>query len=404
MFTSQLNKVIIILMLTAINTAFSQENTNSKFGKGLFNKVAIDSSWTMKMSLRTQFLTSSDWDIDSNDKFSKANTLFTIRRARLKFDGYAYSPKIKYKLELGLSNKDVSGATKYTSNSPRIILDAVVKWNFYNNFELWLGQTKLPGNRGRLISSGNLQFVDRSILNKEYNIDRDIGMQLHHYFILGKQFIVKEVLSVSQGEGRNITSENMGGLQFTSKLELLPFGEFKSKGNYSGGDLKREDKPKLALAISYDHNNNAVRTKSNSGDYMLIEDDLLFETSINTMFIDAILKYKSFSTMFEYANRKAENAIVRNIDGTTTGEKVNIGTALNLQMGYLFSNNWEVATRYTTINPDQIISSNNKEQYTLGFSKYVAGHKLKIQTDISYTQTKNKQDDLMFRMQVDIHF
>ena len=98
MFTSQLNKVIIILMLTAINTAFSQENTNSKFGKGLFNKVAIDSSWTMKMSLRTQFLTSSDWDIDSNDKFSKANTLFTIRRARLKFDGYAYSPKIKYKL------------------------------------------------------------------------------------------------------------------------------------------------------------------------------------------------------------------------------------------------------------------------------------------------------------------
>lgn len=50
-----------------------------------------------------------------------------IRRSRLKFDGFAYSPKLKYKLVLGLSNRDMSGASAFTSNSLRYILDAVLK-------------------------------------------------------------------------------------------------------------------------------------------------------------------------------------------------------------------------------------------------------------------------------------
>ena len=37
------------------------------------------------------------------------------------------------------------------------ILDAYLKWNFYKNFEIWAGQTKLRGNRERVISSQNLQ-------------------------------------------------------------------------------------------------------------------------------------------------------------------------------------------------------------------------------------------------------
>jgi phosphate-selective porin OprO and OprP len=33
------------------------------------------------------------------------------------------------------------------------VLDAVAKWNFAENFSLWFGQAKLPGNRERVISS-----------------------------------------------------------------------------------------------------------------------------------------------------------------------------------------------------------------------------------------------------------
>ena len=163
----------------------------------------------MKIGTRMQFLAVSNWE-----EGEKNESNFLVRRARLKFNGFAFSPKLKYKMELGLSNRDISGASKYTSNAPRYILDAVVMWNFYENFELWAGQTKLPGNIERVISSGNLQQVDRSMLNSKFNIDRDLGIQLRHHFYLTDNFLVREKLAISQGEGRNITKGNLGGHQY----------------------------------------------------------------------------------------------------------------------------------------------------------------------------------------------
>ena len=77
-----------------------------------------------------------------------------IRRSRLKFKGFAYHPNLTYKLELGFSNRDISGGSNYTSNSPRIIIDASVRWKFNKNLWIQFGQAKLPGNIERIISSG----------------------------------------------------------------------------------------------------------------------------------------------------------------------------------------------------------------------------------------------------------
>lgn len=149
----------------------AQIKTDSKFGKGLYNVIAVDSSWSMKFGARFQTLFIGDFDINQDDEIENANSNFLIRRSRFKFDGFAYSPKLEYKLEIGLSNRDISGVSPETRNTNRMILDALLKYNFYKNFTLWIGQTKLPGNRERVISSGNLQFVDRSLVNSRYNID-----------------------------------------------------------------------------------------------------------------------------------------------------------------------------------------------------------------------------------------
>jgi len=393
--------LFLAIALIALSTSQAQEIKGPKFGKGLFNIVGQDSTWTMKIGMRMQLLGSSVWEENEDNE-----TSFLVRRARLKFGGYAFSPKLKYKVELGLSNRDISGASIYTSNAPRYILDAVLKWNFHQNFELWFGQTKLPGNRERVISSGDLQQVDRSLLNSRFNIDRDFGMQLRHHFNLTDTFVVKEIVSIAQGEGRNITTGNLGGYQYTARIELLPFGNFSSKGDYRGSDLKREAKPKLAIGVSYDYNNNAVKNRSNQGSYMLIDGgDAYFETNISTVFLDAMFKYNGFSFMAEYSKRDTSDAFAKNTDGTLTGSVVQVGNGLNLQSGYLFDNNIEVSGRYTSINLDKNITGKTPEnQYTLGLSKYIAGHKLKIQTDISHLELTDGNNSLMYRLQVDIHF
>ncbi len=392
------------LLLSVSCLAYSQEPNAPAFGKGLFNLVGKDSTYTMKIAARMQMLTLATWSEGPDGGLTDPIQSFLIRRARLKFDGFAYSPKLKYKIELGLSNRDLSGASQFTSNAPRFILDAVVMWNFFGNFEFWMGQTKLPGNIERVISSGNLQQVDRSLLNGTFTIDRDLGIQVRHHFNLSDNFVVREKFAVSVGEGRNITSINLGGYQYTARLELLPFGNFKKKGDYTGADLVREETPKLMLAATYDTNQDAVKTRSNQGRYM-VTDNGFYQTDINTVFIDAMFKYNGFSFMGEFANRTAKDPIAKNSDGTLTDDVVQVGNGLNLQTGYLFKSNWEISGRYTDINLDENITGRNPaSQYTLGLSKYIVGHKLKVQTDLSYLNLDGGTNRLTYRLQVEVHF
>ena len=396
------NYLVICVTLFICSNLSSQETSAPKFGKGLFNLIGKDSSFSMNVSARMQMLGTSNWDV--NNGLSNPTSNLLVRRARLKFSGFAYSPKLKYKLELGLSNRDIGKASSFTNEAPKYILDAVVKWNFSGNFVLWFGQTKLPGNRERVISSGDLQQVDRSLLNSRFNIDRDMGFQLRHHFNLTDKFIVKEMFSVSQGEGRNVTTGNLGGHQYTSRIELLPFGKFASKGDYRGSDLKFEPAPKLALGFTYDFNNDAVKNRSNQGSYMTT-DTGFYSTNISTVFVDAMYKHKGFSVMAEYAYRDAEDAFAKNSDGTLTGDEVQVGNALNLQTGYLLSKTLEISGRYTNIDWDFDITGKGQEnQYTLGLSKYIVGHKLKVQTDVSYLDLASKTNQFMYRLQVDIHF
>ena len=394
----------IVIFLCAFISTKAQEISDTSFGKGLINFVAKDSSFSIKFAPRFQVRTNSTWNYDGN-QYGNAEFDFIVRRARLKFDGFAYSPKLKYKLELGLSNRDIAGANDFNRNTPRYILDAVIMWNFSGNWELWVGQTKLPGNLERIVSSANMQFIDRSLLNSNFNLDRDIGIQIHHKTDLGSNFLMREKFSISQGEGRNVTEGNEGGLQYTARLEFLPFGNFQSKGEYVQSDLKREAKPKLMIGFAYNYNQDAVRERGFNGDYMIRTDETIYETDQTSIFADAMFKYKGFSFMGEYAKRSAGNEIATEADGITpTGDIVLTGNALNLQAGYLFKSNYEIAARFTTLDFEDVTETLPREQYTLGASKYIVGHKLKVQTDISYSTENSNDDSIMFRLGFDIHF
>ena len=399
----KLRYLLVVLFCIAIYNSNAQEISDTKFGKGLINFVAKDSTFSVKFAPRFQGRYITQWDYNG-DKYGSPEHNFLIRRARLKFDGFAYTPKLKYKIELGISNRDISGGNVFNRNTSRIILDAVLKWNFYENFELWAGQTKLPGNVERVVSSANLQLIDRSLLNSNFNIDRDVGIQLRHETNWSGDFWTREKVALSQGEGRNVTEGNEGGLQYTGRFEFLPFGKFASKGDYSQGDLKREETPRLMVGLTYDYNNNAVKTRSNLGSYMFLEDGSLYETDIITFFADAMFKYKGWAIMTEYASRDADAPIAVEEDGTPTGDIVRMGDAFNGQLSYLFKSNYEITGRYTTTNFKEVTGRAPQDQYTLGVSKYIVGHKLKVQGDVSYTALDGNDDSIRVRTGFELHF
>lgn len=396
-----MKNMLCFLIFLWISSSYGQQETENTFGNGLINITARDSSYSAEMGLRMQTLFTTDWSLSHAGDFGEAQPSLMIRRARLKFEGFAYSPRLRYKLQLGLSNRDMGGISDFTSDAPRFILDAVLKWKIAPHLDLWVGQTKLPGNREQLISSGSLETVDRSLVNSRFNLGRDIGIQLHHEHYLGPRFLVRESFSIAQGEGRNVTVGNLGGFQYTGRLEILPMGDFAA---YKGADLQREKDPKLAVGISYDYNDDAVRAESNSGPFLYLGEDF-FETDITTFFADAIFKYNGISVMAEYANRNAEHLEVFTEDGTPTGRTIFAGDGFNIQGSYLFRNNIQLVGRYTTIDLDDELSQLVEDQYTLGLSKYFVGHNLKIQTDLSYRDLNMELlDNLLYRLQVELQF
>ncbi len=105
--------------------------------------------------------------------------------------------------------------------------------------------------------------------------------------------------------------------------------------------------------------------------------------------------------MSEFGTKSAD----KKIDGLS--RNFNTGTAFNIQAGYLFPSNWEVATRFTTVRSDDDIYSGirDQDQYTLGLSKFVSEHNLKVQTDISRTTSPGVDDgQWMYRIQTEMQF
>ncbi|NEM96660.1 FmdC precursor [Pontibacter sp. BT327] len=380
------------LALLATSEAQAQTIHQSKFGKGL-QFVAADSSFSLKLGTRFQLL----YQGGNNPVTKNWDDRFLIRRARLKFEGFAYNPKLTYKIELGLSNSDIgSDIPEQTNNADNMILDAVAKWNFAPNFSLWVGQTKLPGNRERIVSSQKMQFVDRSLLNSRFNIDRDAGLQLHHEHEAGRM-VFRETVSMSMGEGRDITVNNAGGYNYTGRFEVLPFGAFEDDGDYVGSDLAREKTPKLALAAAYDFNHGATREQGQLGDF------LSQKRNLHTLFVDAMFKYRGFSAMAEYADKRAPRSPVVLVNDTGGVEETFVtGNAFNLQAGYLFPSNWELAGRYTTFNPDAETQITPEDQYTLGLSKYIVGHSLKVQGDATLRDFDGTREAYVFRLQLEL--
>lgn len=397
MMSKQILSISAILILT-LGSINAQKIPTSSFGKGI-NFMAADSSMTMKMNFRMQNLYVGEYDV-SNDDFESN---FLVRRSRLKFGGYAYSPKLKYKVELGLSNRDMSTSSEdgNGSGASRMILDAVLKYQFTKNWQLWAGQTKLPGNRERLVSSANLQFVDRSNVNSKFNVDRDMGIQLHGKYKIGESFIIAPKIALSQGEGRDITAGNLGGYSYTGRIDILPLGEFEGKKqDYVLSDITRQSKPKLAIGLFGNLNQGAVRQQGQLGKFVYDTTGEYSENDLTLIGADLLFKVKGFSFLSEVG---LTNGTVKN---DLLSKAYHTGFGVSGQAGYLFENNCEIAGRYTVVAPDSKTFSGLKdtEEWTLGFSRYFVGHSLKIQSDVAWIVENGYNEEVRIRAQVEMQF
>ena len=392
-----------IFCLLLCSLSFSQEDGNNikltalpyyNYGKGV-GLTSPDSLFQFNIRFRMQNRITYVNNEDQDAAYEAA-----IRRLRLRFDGYVGMPEIVYAIQLSFSERDVDSGNE--EERINIIRDAIVFYRPNKHWNIGFGQTKLPGNRQRINSSGALQLTDRSINNAMFNIDRDFG--LHTYYLNEKadKFSYNIKTAISTGEGRNWTQESDNGLAYTGKVELFPFGGFDSNGTLFEGDIIREKKPKLMLSGAYHYNEKARRTRGTVG-------TLLFDQkNVSSLLLDAMLKYQGWSFQTAYLSRMNNDPISINPDDNTETAYVFKGMGTDAQLSYLFKNNYEIVGRYSYQQPHSDIENLHPttNQISLGVSKYIWEHALKLQAEVTNTQldylNSNDQSNWYVRFQVEI--
>ncbi|WPP49467.1 porin [Catalinimonas niigatensis] len=321
-----------------------------------------------RMQNRFGFTTKAGNTIDVNQFEAR------VRRLRLRFDGYVLNPKFSYYIQLSFSKADQD---LELGTVPQTIRDAMFYYHISQNFYVGLGQSKLPGNRQRVISSGNLQFTDRSLANAIYTLDRDFGFFAYYTlpFSDGPVFNIKG--AITTGDGRNASPVNEG-LAYTGRVEVLPFGEFINSGDYSEGDLEFETTPKLSLGLSMSVNKKASRTGGQLGR------ELYGFRDIHALIADMMFKYQGWMLSSEYLQRNVNNPFTQNAEGDI--RYIITGWGWNTQLSRMISPKAELAFRYTAVNPNDKMEGYERhiEESTLGSTYYLNRHRIKIQGNITY--------------------
>lgn len=360
------------------------------YGKGL-GMTSADSLFHLNIRFRMQNrVTYYNYDKNESDYEAK------IRRLRLRLDGFVGNPKFQYALQLSFAPEDV-GALKDGGNI-NIIRDATVAYRANKHWSFIFGQTKLPGNRQRVNSSGALQLTDRTINNAKFNIDRDFGFQAYYLNNDKDKFSWNIKTAVSSGNGRNWTKKDKT-VALTGKVEIFPFGTFKKGGDYFEGDILREPEPKLMLSGVYHFNKGASREFGQQGKSLDERVDL------SSMFFDAMFKYNGWAAMVSYMSRDVHNKAFKVIPNKAM---VFAGNGMDFQASYIFPSNFEIIGRHSfqKVHKELFKILPNQQQTSLGFTKYIWEHAFKIQTEISYDQFKFKdglhKNDWYVRFQIEI--
>jgi len=308
---------------------------------------------------------------------------FEARRLRMKIGGHGFQPWLQYYFEVDLQpSRDVDDSS--SSASARVIdwrID-IAKWDWGG---IRVGQWKVDLNRERVDSSGRQQFVERSIANRVFTIDRQVGIQLRGHLFEDTPADLRYFAGVFNGEGRGVNNTD-DNLMYMGRLQWNFLGRDLS---FRQTDVEYTDRPTGSLAIAgATHTGSCTRWSSsgcgNLDGFASPANAAADQYDISQVVQEFAFKYRGFSAQQELHRKR--------IKDTTTGVRSEL-TGGYVQAGYFFHNMFpavpqplELAVRYAYVdepNASNLIFENEREELTIGANWFFNGHNSKLTLDYS---------------------
>ena len=383
----------------------------ASYGKKGFRLESRDGNFQTNLQWRAQLrytypLTGDPRQVGA---FDDDKSTFEARRLRMKIGGHGYHPWLKYYFEVDLQPSRETDDDS-SSSSARVI-DWRIDIAKYDWASLRVGQWKIDFNRERVDSSGRQQFVERSIVNRAFTIDRQVGAQLRGRLFAGTPADMRYWAGVFTGEGRGVTN-NDNNMMYMGRLQWNFLGRDLA---WRQTDVEYTKKPTGSLAFAAATHKGVCTRWSSSGCGNLdgfnspgTADDAQYK--IEQYVQEFAFKWRGFSAQQEYHWKDVKDRTT----GTTS--ELRGGYA---QAGYFFHHlvsfvpeKLEFAMRYAWLeepNAVDVSLDNDREEWSFAANYFFNGHNNKITLDYSDLSLDNSglgQDvsDSRVRLQWDVSF
>ncbi len=364
----------LALATTLAAPALAQDENQWGYDKGFFFRT---SNFELKISTRTQFRYTYNWT-DENSATDDSG-YFTLPRTRLRLDGFAHYTWLKYKVQYDFTGQDDAGASPQR-RSPDL-RDLYFDLARNPRATVRLGQFKAPLGLQELTSSGDQEFVDRSVASEAFAPSRQEGAMLW-----GTSFDKKfgYEAGVFNGNGRNRKSNDNTGYMYVARVHFDPNGEYK----LSESAVENPDKVNWTVGLAYMLNSTQPSLLKTAEDLQQTTGEAFFG-----------LKYKRLFALADYYSRTQEQA--------AGAPDIDSDGAIGQVGFFLVPRKVEVALRYSRFDENGDVVKNTEIEKRLGFGYYFSKHDLKLQADYGQVEdeasgTDNKTD--VFRAQLQIVF
>ncbi len=359
-------------------------------GKGIEFK-SKDGRFSLAMSLRFGFLYSLKREAESPDLHN-----FEIRRFRTVFSGNLFGAKNKYLLQLAFAPREMDVRDGVVHGSP--VYDAYLQFEQLRDLTLRIGQYRVMYTRERNIADVNPLLIDRSLANAEFNVDRDIGLDIRSEDLGGIKKL-RYYAGVYLGEGRDYNKFGDSGFLYVGRVDVLPLGLF---DDYEASDLWRLKKLRVSFGGAYAFHDRARKDKGVLGTAPLDGGT----TNYHNTTTDLMLKYAGWSLEAAYMWRHG----VRTPGGAVDelGAPIAVTAARNghgwlVQTALLIPRTrLEPAIRYSGNRGLGVTSMPDRDELGGGLNYYFYGHNLKLQLDYfhSFDPAKTSAGGDLLRLQI----
>lgn len=298
---------------------------------------------------------------------------FMVRRAYLTFTGHAFTKDLTYDLTINATATAAGQTLEYGWFS----------YKFLDAFQVKAGLFKVPFNRQEITSSGKQQFVDRSLANERFNLDRSIGVIIHG---TGYDKKIEYYLAGINGRATRLTQNVSNEVGATLRVVWNPLGEYGYKE--SAVDNKEEVDMTVGIAGAFYHEEPTVSAT---------QDRVLMGNA------DFGVKYKRFSFQTE--------AFMRQTDPGAAAQAV-MDIGYYAQAGFfLVPEHFEIAARASSLfddvgdnattnvwfnngsltnlgglfdGVDEAGDADNEHEFSLALNYYIKNTNIKVQTQYSF--------------------